>query len=144
MLNKYAFVSPIAIVSSFFPYATLPASVWVRDHPDGDEKSSSYKMFPRLGRKSSVGVMIRVGNAVGVSVGGNHTIVGVTVIAGIGVSMGCIGVGTVVGDSVHADNKYPILINDKNLFILFNKKTHWVKRFCKTLTNKKRIIRKLL
>src|SRR4030042_4172069 len=99
-LNKYAFVSPIAIASSFFPKATLPASDWLDVQGFGSLKSSSNKIFPVFGRISAVGVTIGVGNAVGVAVGGDHTIVGVTVT--VGGSSVSVGKTTIVGARVQA------------------------------------------
>ncbi len=98
MLNKYAFVSPMAIASSFFPKATLPASDWLEVQAFASVKSSSNSICPIFGRISTVGVTIGVGKGVGVAVGGNHTNVGVTVAAwGSAVS---VGKATVVGATV--------------------------------------------
>jgi hypothetical protein len=105
MLNKYAFVSPIAMVSSFFPNAMLPEGDRFSVHAFVAEKSSSNKIFPRLGRISTVGVMIEVGKAVGVTVGGNQMIVGVT--EAVGADCVSVGSGIVVGAAEHEQHKIP-------------------------------------
>src|SRR4030042_7123216 len=82
-LNKYAFVSPIAIVSSCFPSATRPGGDWFKVHAFGSEKSSSNRIFPISGRISAVGVMTGVGKVVEVEVGGHQTIAGEQVAGGV-------------------------------------------------------------
>jgi hypothetical protein len=66
---------------------------------------------------SSVGEMIGVGNCVGVIVGGNHTVVGVMVAIGIGVSVEGSTVGVVAGDIEQADTK-PLIKKTSNIFFI--------------------------
>jgi hypothetical protein len=66
---------------------------------------------------SWVGETIGVGNCVGVTVGGNHTVVGVMVALGDGVSVKGRTVGVVVGDIEQADNKPVIKATSKIVFI---------------------------
>lgn len=103
MLNKYAFVSPIAIVSSFIPNATLPEDERFSVHAFGSEKSSANRIFPRLGRISTVGEMTGEGKGVEVAVGGNQIIVGVMV--AVGGDCVSVGKGMEVGAAVHAQHK---------------------------------------
>jgi hypothetical protein len=66
---------------------------------------------------SSVGEIIGVGNCVGVMVGGNHTVVGVMVAEGIGVSLEGRTVGVVAGDIEQADTK-PLIKKTSNIFFI--------------------------
>jgi hypothetical protein len=62
-----------------------------------------------------------VGNGVGVSVGGNQTIVGVMVAARGGISVASMGIGVIVGVTVHAHNKKPTMLSNNTIFILIIK-----------------------
>ena len=95
----------MAMVSSFLPRATLPISDWLSVHAVGSVKSSSSRIFPVSGRISAVGVTIGVGKAVEVAVGGNHTIVGMTVWVG-GIIV-IVGVGSEVKAAVQAQHSTP-------------------------------------
>jgi hypothetical protein len=74
-----------------------------------------------------VGVIAGVGNGVGVSVGGNHTIVGVKVAAFVGVFDGSMDDGVIVGVTIHAHKNKSTIIITKIFFILIIKINTWIK-----------------
>ena len=83
----------IAMVISFFPYATLPTSLWMVCHPCCVSKVSFCRISPIPGLCSGVGGGKMMFGGVGVRVGGNQT----TVRLGEGETVGVTGVKSDAG-----------------------------------------------
>jgi hypothetical protein len=102
----------IAIVSSFFPRAALPASDVPKAQRSLLEKSSLNKISPISGFNISVAVITGVEKGVGVAVAGNQTTVSVgeTVEVITGISDGK-GIGVPVGKQAYSTNESNPTIN---------------------------------
>jgi hypothetical protein len=92
-------------------------------------------------------VTISVGNGVGVSVGGNQTMVGVRVTAGVEVSVECMGIGVAVEVTVHAHKKILTTLSNNKFFILSIKidalvvKTVYLSKKRNTMNNRKGVVK---
>src|SRR5512140_1874176 len=89
-------------------------------HGFAEEKSSVISRWPTPGLRSGVGPRVGRTSAVGVSEGGNQTVVGVAV-AAIGVAVGVLGVGAFVATAAQAGESMIIKAENKGRMARFMK-----------------------